>query len=233
MKDRAMNSSDKLCLKLNNHLENFKITLDEQRDNPEFRDVTLACEDKQIEAHKIILSASSFFLNRIIKKNKHPHPYIYMKGMKAKDLVHLVNFIYNGEVNIYQEDLDDFLTLAQEMEIKGMKEVATGSKDNNVEKQLHYVKQPTYPVDMKVDMDTFNDYDSIDRSVSVTGEMEGENVSQQLESMMMKIDGIWTCTVCGYITKRNVKSHLREHVETHLEGVTHPCNICGKIFRLV
>ena len=45
---------------------------------------------------------------------------IYMRGLKAKDLVAIVDFIYHGEANIFQEDLDGFLALADELQMKGL-----------------------------------------------------------------------------------------------------------------
>ena len=45
---------------------------------------------------------------------------IYMRGLKAKDLVAIVDFIYHGEANIYQEDLDGFLALAEDLQLKGL-----------------------------------------------------------------------------------------------------------------
>ena len=87
----------------------------------DFSDVTLVCEeDQQVEAHRIILSACSSFFSRVLKKNKQPNPIIYMRGLKAKDLVAIVDFIYQGEANIYQEDLDAFLALAEELQLKGL-----------------------------------------------------------------------------------------------------------------
>ena len=45
---------------------------------------------------------------------------IYMRGIKALELVAIVDFIYQGEANIYQEDLDGFLALADELQLKGL-----------------------------------------------------------------------------------------------------------------
>ena len=51
-------------------------------------DVTLVCEDgHQIEAHKVILSLSSPLFENLLKRNKHNHPMIYMRGMKSEDLI--------------------------------------------------------------------------------------------------------------------------------------------------
>ena len=45
-----------------------------------------------------------------------------MRGIKAKDLAALVDFVYHGEANIYQDDLDNFLALAEDMQVKGSME---------------------------------------------------------------------------------------------------------------
>ena len=43
------------------------------KEDKEFADVTLVCEDdQQVEAHKVILAASSPFFENILKKNRHP-----------------------------------------------------------------------------------------------------------------------------------------------------------------
>jgi hypothetical protein len=52
------------------------------RKDAEFSDVTLVCEeDTQIYAHIIILSACSSFFSFVLKRNRHPHPMIYMRGL--------------------------------------------------------------------------------------------------------------------------------------------------------
>ena len=97
-------------------MENYQ----DLRNEADFSDVTLVCEEQQIEAHKIILTASSPFFKGVLKKNKHSHPIIYMRGLKAKDLVAIVDFIYNGEAKIQQEDLEGFLALAEDLQLKGL-----------------------------------------------------------------------------------------------------------------
>ena len=82
-----MPASEKLCLKLNDFQENVNTVFADLRKYCDFTDVTLACEDgNQIEAHTIILSATSPFLKNLLKGNKHAHPMIYMKGMNSEDL---------------------------------------------------------------------------------------------------------------------------------------------------
>ena len=65
------------------------------RDDKELTDVTLACEDgQQMEAHKVILAASSPFFENILQRNKHPHPLIYLRGFKSVDLRAILDFLY-------------------------------------------------------------------------------------------------------------------------------------------
>ena len=46
---------------------------------------------------------------------------IYLKGFKAKPLTALLDFMYNGVADIYQDDLETFLTMAEELQLKGLK----------------------------------------------------------------------------------------------------------------
>ena len=55
------------------------------------------------------------------------------------------------------------------------------------------------------------------------------NINEVLDTMMERIDGIWTCNVCGKTNKN--KGDNRRHAETHIDGMSHPCNICDKKFR--
>merc|ERR1712129_107181 len=117
----AYKEEEKLCLKWNDFQENAISAFGTLREDSEFSDVTLACEDgQQVEAHKVILAFSSPFFFTLLRKNKHPHPLIYMRGLKSKDLMAILDFLYYGESNIYQENLDSFLAVADELQLKGL-----------------------------------------------------------------------------------------------------------------
>ena len=116
-----MTSTEKFCLKWNDFRENIAAAYKNIRGNEDFSDVTLVCEDdQQVEAHRVILSASSPFFMKVLKKSKHPHPMIYMRGLTIKDMLAIVDFIYYGEAKVFQEDLDEFLSLAEELQLKGL-----------------------------------------------------------------------------------------------------------------
>ena len=64
-----MNTDEKLCLQWNDFRENVSSAFGDLRQDQKFADVTLACEDgQQVEAHKVILVASSPFLLNILKR---------------------------------------------------------------------------------------------------------------------------------------------------------------------
>ena len=131
-----MTSSEKLCLKWCEFQQNISSEFGSLRDTSEFADVTLASEDgDQIEAHKVILSASSSFFKKLLTKNPHAHPLIYMKGVRYKDLVGVVDFLYYGEVNIYQDNLAAFLAIADELKLMGITE--NGQKTGTEEAAAH------------------------------------------------------------------------------------------------
>ena len=62
------------------------------REDKDFSDATLACEDgQQVEDHKAVLAASSPFVKKLLRHNKHSHPLIYLRGMKSDDLFAIVD----------------------------------------------------------------------------------------------------------------------------------------------
>ena len=112
-----MQATEKLYIRWNDFHENTIAAFKDLKNDSEFTDVTLACEDgQQIETHKVVLFSSSPFLKNLLKKNKHPHPLIYMRGLKFEDLTDILDFLYLGEVRVFQENLESFLELAKELQ---------------------------------------------------------------------------------------------------------------------
>ena len=59
-----------------------------------------------------------------------------------------------------------------------------------------------------------------------------EDLKTKIDSLAQRIyEGVfkWKCTVCGKTTQN--KGDIGRHMETHLEGVSHTCNQCGKVSR--
>jgi len=115
-----MGSSEKFCLRWNDFETNISVAFRELREEKDFFDVTLACDDSQVQAHKVILSACSPFFRQVLRKNPHQHPLLYLKGVKYKELLSVLNFMYMGEVNVAQEELNSFLAVAEDLRVKGL-----------------------------------------------------------------------------------------------------------------
>ena len=86
----------------------------------EMSDVTLACDDYEIGAHKTILSASSLFFREVIRKSKHASPYIYLKGINKEILDSLLKFMYVGEATTSSENIDKLIDVGNELQIIGI-----------------------------------------------------------------------------------------------------------------
>ena len=130
--------SDKLCLQWNDFRKNVNSAFGRLRTDKEFTDVTLACEDgQQMEAHKVILASSSPFFQKILQKSKHPHPLIYLRGFQSKDFASILDFLYFGEANVYQEDFDSFLDIAEEIQLKGLIRQTSGAVTEGQERTKH------------------------------------------------------------------------------------------------
>ena len=99
-------TNEKLCLKWNDFQNLVQVSFGELRTDTDFTDVTLACEDQSIKAHKVVLSTCSPFFKKLLKNHPHPQPLIYMKGMKSSSLTAIIDFLYLGEANVFQEDVD-------------------------------------------------------------------------------------------------------------------------------
>ena len=135
--------SEKFCLRWNDFKSSISEAFQDLREEKDFFDVTLACEDNQIQAHKVILSACSPFFRNILRRNPHQHPLLYLKDVKYKELLSIINFMYMGEVSVAQDELNSFLNVAEELRVKGL----TQSINENAEpdfppKKEHRAKDP-------------------------------------------------------------------------------------------
>ena len=126
-----MATKEKFCLKWNDFESNISSSFKDIKDENDFMDVTLACEESQVTAHKVVLSACSSFFRSVLRRNPHQHPLLYIKGVSFSDLESLLDFMYYGEVNIAQENLNSFLSVAEELQIKGLTQSSTASSKSN------------------------------------------------------------------------------------------------------
>ena len=233
-------ADEKLCLKWNDFQDQAQASFHELRNDIDFTDVTLACEDKSIKAHKVILSACSPFFKKLLKTYPHHQPLIYMKGLKSNSLTAIIDFLYLGEANIFQEELESFLSLAEELQIKGLESrpeetvfdpMSSFNRSEDVANSNQQTAQETKIWNGKFDFDasahkgTVMPYHQKLKQNSIIS----PDTMARIQSMIEKRAEGYNCTNCDYTTR--VLGHMKEHVEKHIEGLQYPCNLCHKTFR--
>ena len=91
-------SKEKFCLRWNDFEKNISGAFEEIRSDKDFFDVTLSCEDGQVSAHKLLLSACSPFFKAVLRRNPHQHPLLYFKGIRHAELSALMDFMYQAQL---------------------------------------------------------------------------------------------------------------------------------------
>ncbi|XP_049867430.1 zinc finger and BTB domain-containing protein 14-like [Pectinophora gossypiella] len=115
-----MNNAPQFSLRWNNYVNHVTEAFNVLRFENDLVDVTLCCDGGKIKAHKMLLSACSSYFKQIFKENPCQHPVIIFRNFKFEDLNAIINFMYHGEVNIFQEQLESFLITAELLEVKGL-----------------------------------------------------------------------------------------------------------------
>ena len=248
-----MSTPEKFCLKWNDFQENVNAAFKSLREDDAFSDVTLACEDgQQVEAHKVILAASSPFFKNLLRRNKHSHPLIYMKAIKYIDLVAILDFLYYGETKIYQENLDNFLNIAEELNLKGL--TGEGPEKSTPQENTRLSDESVLPPnqntieetkishdpEMATNMIQHNDHEAFEWAVALPREEfsgDLQELDTRIKSMMVmglnklpnRKDKAYVCQVCG---KEGQSGSIKDHIEAnHIGGISIPCTFCSKTFR--
>ncbi|XP_067009072.2 protein tramtrack, alpha isoform isoform X5 [Anabrus simplex] len=116
----ALGDMEQFSLRWNNFHSNLTSGFQSLLAEEDLVDVTLAAGGGVVQAHKIILSICSPYFKQLFKVNPCKHPIVILKDVQHKDLVDILQFMYQGEVNVRQEDLGAFLKTAELLQIKGL-----------------------------------------------------------------------------------------------------------------
>lgn len=225
--------SEKFSLKWNDFGSNVSKSFGKLRTEDYLNDVTLVGDDyTQLAAHKLVLSACSEYFKDIFTRNKHANILLCLEGLSKQDITNVLDYMYNGEVHIFQEDLDRFLSIAQRLRLGGLleKESETNEEQSKQEVDDFIEEQPC-----KEEKSTPQDLPP-SRVISLTN-TDANEVRSMIENNLERLeDGHFRCKVCGKDSKgmiktKDLKSNMKNHVETHMEGLSYSCQLCGKQFR--
>ena len=223
-------------LKWKNFQPNVTKSFQRLRHEKDYSDVTLIGDDFQpLWAHKVVLSSSSeYFKNVLYSTINHSNPVLCMEGYSKGDLTNVLDYIYIGELQIPQEDLDTFLTVAERLKLDGLagKETKIDEKDNILSTvSLAELLSDPYPLEMKQKQPKPYSKKGLENKMVVikSGELSDQELNEKLDELStLDTSGMYICNFCS---KRTTKSHIREHVEIHVDGLQFPCNLCEKSYR--
>ena len=177
-----------------------------------------------------------------------------MRGLKSADLFAILDFLYCGEANVYQENLESFLAIAEELQLEGL--VGNANYEEAIQKESPNIKvpniaEPVFKKDKSISKSvailqtldlTSANFDSANNfptgTLALPRDVSGdiEKLDEQINLMMEKTarknahgQPFYACNICG---KENKRSHMKNHIEAnHLDGVSIPCNLCELTFR--
>jgi hypothetical protein len=104
-------------------------------------------DGKLLKTHKIVLSICSVYFQEMLLSTPCQHPIIILpKDMKASLVEHLLEFMYKGNVNVKQIELQAFMKIAEHLQVKGLttkeakkKSAAEVTKDEAIRKLFNEI----------------------------------------------------------------------------------------------
>ncbi|GLH15418.1 Zinc finger protein sens [Gryllus bimaculatus] len=147
-----MADAEQFSLRWNNFHSNLSEGFHSLLEEVDLVDVTLAAEGQYLQAHKLVLSVCSPYFKQLFKANPCKHPIVILKDVCHKDLEALLQFMYQGEVNVRQEELAPFLKTAEMLQIKGL--TGNDSKSNMPESPSQTRVQTPPPPTLRVGRDS-------------------------------------------------------------------------------
>ena len=228
-------------MKWNDFYSNVSKSFQNLRKEEDFFDVTLVGDDgKHATAHKLVLASCSEYFKNVFSNSKkyfQAHALICLEGLQQDDLNNVLDYIYRGEVQILQQDLDRFLAIAQRLKLEGL---IGGELQEEEEKEENYLEEEMTVPENYSSQDTNKYETNIIRNVSPSEKPVISFQSpefQSLEELDQKLEESFSKDatgnfVCNHCTKSyRFRSYMKEHVEIHFDGLSFPCNFCDKTIR--
>jgi len=213
-------------------------TFKELHGQTDFADVTLISDDlKQIQAHKVILSSCSSKFKNILKQSPKQDPIIYMTGVSSIEMQAMINFMYLGETEVGESDLEHFLEIAAKFDIQGL---VCYNRNNDAqakqEEMRHSTFSDTYHDDQKAMLQTafsesYRDYQKEMEGIKTESnvDFQGGNVPAEQNPVVLRpIENFFYCDKCDYKTEH--AHHMKRHKTSVHEGVKYACNECDSKF---
>ena len=186
-----------------------------------FSDVTLVCDDQtEFKAHRFLLSACSTVFNSILN-NTDDSSFIYLSGVERDELESILQFMYLGETTFDEDQVNEFLNVARDLEVKGISKKVEES-DNILSVELSNKDNEQAMTDMKTFMIGEVTYQCEECTSSFTsqgGLLQHKNSIHELIK--------YPCIQCDYQATQKV--NLKNHVRSIHEKRRYPCMHCEHV----
>lgn len=207
----------------------------------------------------MVLAASSPLFKNLLRRNKHSHPLVFLRGVKSETLTALVDYVYFGRASVSEDNLDDFLATGVELQIKGLTEVKGSEKPEETlvvdkisgQTCKSSVTNTKEGEEKRNEVLGFNVTNFVEKVKTEKKEIENvklvakgfptdiQQLDIQIKSLMSVGNTSWkwknstkkkyACTVCG---KEDYFSNIKRHIELyHIEGVNVSCSLCEKMYK--
>ena len=217
-------------------------------------DVTLVCDDKRkFKAHKMVLSACSSVVKSIIDDLPISNDsVIYLKGIHHQDMESILEFMYLGVATFYQERMNEFLNVANNLEIKEIHGIDYDNTLNNggivanqeAQQNDHEttVHRSALKEDSHFDVDTQETYTNSDNGVLESNNLfkgtskecpDCEKIFASAQAMTTHYNSIhigikYGCNQCEF--QGTTQGYLTLHIRSKHEGMKYSCNQCDSKF---
>lgn len=246
----AVVNEEAFCLKWNDFHTSLTSTFTELRAENDLLDATIFCEGQLVRAHKLVLSASSTIFRQLFRNNAQSllqhsqtrEPVLLMWDVKVEDLKLLLDFMYQGQVNVVHENLNSFLALAERLQVRGLtsniasnnhpRTTATTSLHNskrpisNSESHRNEDASPSPP--MMVKRARPSEEDLVNESQSVTTNPSAINIKQEElkvdNSEQQQTSAIYNATCSQFTTQFN---QFYENNGHHTAAATNQVDAAG------
>ena len=249
-----------LNLNWNNFGENLIGLVKEFRNDKDFQDVTLLCEDGQlVNANRFMLSCCSTFFKFVFKKAVQNNVVVYLKGVKGNHMKSILDFIYHGSTNVHENQLANFLETAHDLKIRGLVDTSSVQRENysssnnrNAESfsPAAIKNEVSLPQDLNMtDDSSYADADHVEideNELAVENVDAGETPKNYSGSsyqhtpvkqgpLFQDFSKMSSASngqfSCTICGKSFSYKHVLEnHIETHMDNA-YPCTVCNKIFK--
>jgi len=235
-------------LSMNNYQSSTSDAFQLLKQDTDFLDVTLACENgNQVKAHKVVLSSFSSVFQSILKNNHHPHPLLYLTGIEEQDIVNILDFIYLGEIKVAQSHVQKFLNIADKFKINGLTDVDKKKKnaenisemddkslecnsyedddDENEVVEEYVASVPRIETLESNNIKSEDDIKNLEKEYTRSvGMVVDEEISELDPSPSIDQRRKFNCVECDY--RATQSSSLKVHVLAKHRGIRFPCQVC-------